>query len=318
MVTTAAPWDSTAIRCRPCDDADGAASSEFGVIARRRIAAGEKVWSSRDYILSVLYTPQAATHCASCFSRSEDKVWECRRCGSFRLCAACVEDDAKRWHQLEGGECDLFCSVPAGLRRGDTDYLRFVARWFAMCKVGPPPRALPGSKVCEAPEHIRNAVVARAGGEGPSSRASRALDVLATNRALQPREYLDWCEGFAKLFGKYVAFPEGVETSDLVDLFCRIRTNGLGFPCSDAEGTLGWSLDVNASFFNHACAPNCRVDMDEAGALVIIADEEVPEGEELFISYVANDDRTKEERREHLFDLYRFWCACSRCKGKKC
>ncbi len=101
---------------------------------------------------------------------------------------------------------------------------------------------------------------------------------------------------------------------ELVDLLMRIRTNGLGFPCDDKNGTLGWSLDLYASFMDHSCAPNCKVDMDARGRLVVRALAEIEAGSPLFISYVDLESRTPAERKEHLFELYRFHCACTMCK----
>ena len=150
------------------------------------------------------------------------------------------------------------------------------------------------------------------GSRGPTT----FLDCLATNKELQSEEFKAWCENFAQLFKRYVPFPEGFAVPELADLLYRIRTNGLGFPCNDKHGTLGWSLDLYASFLDHSCSPNCEVVMDEEGNLVVRALSEIEEGAPLLITYVDLESRTPQERKEHLFDLYRFHCACPRCKSE--
>jgi hypothetical protein len=70
--------------------------------------------------------------------------------------------------------------------------------------------------------------------------------------------FLAWTAKFAVLFTKSFTLPKGVTPSDLVDLFCRIKSNSLGFPFNKDE-TMGWCLDVRASMFNHSCVPNCCI-----------------------------------------------------------
>merc|ERR1712224_479998 len=118
----------------------------------------------------------------------------------------------------------------------------------------------------------------------------------------------------AKTFKRYVPFPQDYSEDHLVDLLMRVRTNGLGFPCSDKYGSLGWSLDLYASFLDHSCIPNCKVGMDKEGNVVVETLSKIDAGSKLLISY-AIESRTAEERKKHLFDLYRFHCRCQLCKN---
>lgn len=62
---------------------------------------------------------------------------------------------------------------------------------------------------------------------------------------------------------------------------------------------------------NHSCAPNCSVKNVEDSRAVLVALRDIQAGEELFHSYIENED-TLEERQEELRE-YGFICDCPKC-----
>ena len=286
---------------------------ESRLVSKGNLAKGELLWGTNEYYLSVLYTSHCGTHCGACYAEmGASKRWSCPVCKSFSLCEKCDKAEVKQWHEHE---CGLFCGVPVGMRQGDTDYLRFVCRFFAICCHGAPPASLPGSRLLSPTPELDEVFKLR--GRGKSRTDIRFLDCLSTNEELQSEDFRSWCSNFAQLFERHVKFPAGYTVSDLADLLMRIRTNGLGFPCSDKHGTLGWSLDLYASFLDHSCSPNCEVTMDDGGKLLVRTLTDIQDGSPLLISYVDVESRTPKERRDHLFELYRFRCSCERCESGK-
>lgn len=283
------------------------------LVSTSALAKGEVLWESNRYYIPVLYTNFTCTHCSSCFAELADteKRWKCEACNAFLLCHKCNRKEARAWHDFE---CRLFCGVPKQMRQGDTDYLRFVCRYFSICSHGAPPACLPGSGLLKPTEELNEIFASRR--RVKTKTAAQFLDCLATNSELQSEDFRTWCKNFSGLFKQYVPFPEGYSVNDLTDLLMRIRTNGLGFPCNDKHGTLGWSLDLYASFLDHSCLPNCEVVMAGNGNLVVRALRGVEEGGQLLISYVDIGTRTPKERKDHLYDLYRFHCNCIKCKGE--
>lgn len=261
-----------------------------GCIAKRNFSAHEDILKSIPDI-AVLYTPFTLNTCARCFintANAKDSL-VCPNCNRFLLCAHCKQIEGLiEFHLFE---CKLFCGVPENMRNGDTDYLRFVLRYFSILQNGIPP----GGGVCEG--------------------AVRRFSQLCNNRNALPKTYLAWCAQFAALFTKFFPFPPNFSPSNLVDLFCILKSNSLGFPFNE-EVTMGWCLDVRAAMFNHSCAPNCYIVGGPDGSLLVRTKRNVIQGEELCISYVdllSEEFQETKHRRDHLFETYCFWCSCEKC-----
>lgn len=261
-----------------------------GCIAKKNFLEHEDVLVSIPDI-AVLYTPFTLHTCARCFKdvTGMKNAHTCTNCNRFFLCPECLNIDGLISYHSH--ECKLFCSISEGMRNGDTDYLRFVLRYFSILQYGPPP----GSGTCQG--------------------ATNRFKQLCNNRSTLPKTYLAWCAQFAVLFTKSFPFPPGFTPSNLVDLFCILKSNSLGFPFNNAA-TMGWCLDVRASMFNHSCAPNCYVTGGPNGEMVVKTKRSVSTDEELCISYVdllLDEFKDTKTRRDHLFESYCFWCNCEKC-----
>ncbi|KAI0319514.1 hypothetical protein OF83DRAFT_1109832 [Amylostereum chailletii] len=84
-----------------------------------------------------------------------------------------------------------------------------------------------------------------------------------------------------------------------------------------ATGEDDSSIFLLASRFNHSCRPNARYSWHAASrALRIYALQDIPEGQEIMVSYIAGRNvygSTKAERFERLNVRYGFYCACEAC-----
>jgi len=260
---------------------------DSALVAARDLPRGTTIFASRPEV-AVLYSDFAATHCAGCYrdvgsvggssahrdDQAPQLAWACGGCASFVLCGSCDAEVLRAWHV--DGECAAFQKVPAHLRKGDSDYLRWFLRYFDLRRRGPPPP--PGA----AP---RDDVAGDGGGGGVEGEAvktsnvggSRDLDAAAANRvcpftglvdleAIQTESFREWAKGFAKLFASHCApLPLGVGEGEVYGLLLRQRVNALGFPFS-SDATLGWCLHAAASRLNHSCSPNCFI-MDPSAAV---------------------------------------------------
>eukprot|EP00026_Physarum_polycephalum_P014185 Phypoly_transcript_14673.p1 GENE.Phypoly_transcript_14673~~Phypoly_transcript_14673.p1 ORF type:complete len:276 (+),score=3.64 Phypoly_transcript_14673:2-829(+) len=238
--------------------------------------------------IAVLYTQFTTSTCARCFISVSGVPGshKCANCARFALCPECVKIEGLALYHSH--ECQLFCSLPVDMRNGDTDYLRFVLRYFSILQHGIPPE----SGACEG--------------------AANKFSQLCSNRNIHSKTFLAWTAKFAVLFTKSFTLPKGITPSDLVDLFCKIKSNSLGFPFNKDE-TMGWCLDVRASMFNHSCVPNCYITNGKDGTMVVKTLKSVSKDEELCISYVdllSPEFSEEQKRREHLFETYCFWCQC--------
>ena len=73
--------------------------------------------------------------------------------------------------------------------------------------------------------------------------------------------------------------------------------------------------NMQASFFNHSCEPNCNFYVDSLGCLTVVAIRDVLAGEQLCIPYISVARRrdTVQRRRAMLQDKCYFHCGCARC-----
>ena len=81
---------------------------------------------------------------------------------------------------------------------------------------------------------------------------------------------------------------------------------------SSSSRYIGVLLYPTASYFNHSCSPNLRV-AQLSDRLVITARDDIHEGDETCIEYI-DCNRPVHTRHAELLDLYRFQCACTRCR----
>ncbi|KAG0033996.1 hypothetical protein BGZ81_006508 [Podila clonocystis] len=69
------------------------------------------------------------------------------------------------------------------------------------------------------------------------------------------------------------------------------------------------------SYISHSCEPNTKVAFAEHdNKLSIVATRDVKVGDELHVGFIKNGTLTTEERRQALFQNYRFKCMCSMCE----
>jgi len=266
-------------------------------VATAPLEVGEEVSCTRPEI-AVLYTTFTTITCARCFVDSVQEGFICESCNRFVLCSKCaLISGLLEWHTRE---CELFCSIPAAMRTGDTDYIRFILRYFTILNYGMTPST-------------PNAI-----GECSDAVLNNFQD-LCTNKEHQSEDTLAWCIQFANLIAKFIPLPRGITISSLVDLLLRIRSNTIGFPFNKDE-TIGWCLDSKASMFNHSCDPNCYITSGVDGTLVVKTNKNVPRANELCISYIdllLDQFKDVKTRREHLNNAYRFLCSCVRCRKEQ-
>lgn len=286
---------------------------------------------------SVLYTDYCDKNCSKCFvsciaNNPEDKEmrthWSCNKCNSFILCLACKDEESIKWHN--DGECPSYLKVPSNLRQGDSDYLRWMLRYFDIRKRGIP---LTNTENVGENSADNNKTDNDLSSSLTSMKVSELypdpFNSLVSNETIQSESFKTWALQFATLFVQHASPPLGIDVNIVYNTICRIKVNALGFPYMN-DVAIGWCLDATAALLNHSCIPNCAVicniednakektiqNDNKVGCLEIRAIADIRKGEELTISYV---DLTSDEmknvihRREHLKEEYLFDCTCKRC-----
>ncbi|GMI23419.1 hypothetical protein TeGR_g11057 [Tetraparma gracilis] len=197
------------------------------------------------------------------------------------MCPKCSSPAAISNHS---SECAAFLSVPSHLRQGDTDYLRWFLRYFALRRRHP-----------SAPCPFSN---------------------LVNLEPLHDPATVSWSAGFASLFQQHANPPPAIAPPDIKKLLLCLRVNDLGFPYTK-DHNLGWSLDSKVCLMNHSCEPSCAVSLGEGGVLEVRALRDIHPGDALTISYLdlaSEEHQSVAARRAALQEKYLFSCGCARCE----
>ncbi len=262
---------------------------------------------------SVLSSSAAAQHVclASC-----DKLVCCPFCECFALCRDCggVPDLASLEPQSapvpDGGGgaggppphpslphlwhrhmlwCRWLRTLPAGVRAGDTDYLRFLLEYAARVQHG-------------------------------DARLVESISTLCALEEAQSAEVKSFCDSFSALVSNTFA-PKGlvVSRAALREALLRIKCNALGFPFT-REATLGWATHSSVCMLNHSCAPAAALTQSPLGEMEVRAVKDIAPAEEVTISYLdlsLPEFKSAKERRRELLTKYLFFCRCPRCTENK-
>lgn len=301
-----------------------------GVVACVALKPGTVILNVKPSI-AVLYNEYADTVCSQCSAAPSltgrvhhtDKpnsiVSFCRACKCEALCANCADkkNKAGSGSSSSSSETSSVSSVhnhvctwirAAGINpHKDTDYIRFFLELAARVQ------------------------------EGEMS-LLHDINALCTCEEQQSKEFLSFAETFSeKIYNQFRPMGMLLGQQTLYEAILRVKVNAVGFPIiqkhvteSDKKTTkkghhqkspaeeiiAGWAVHPFVAMFNHHCNPNCEVQCDEEGDIVIKTTRHVPAGEELCIHYV-NLELDVETRSRELLEKYRFLCSCEKCKSDR-
>lgn len=234
---------------------------------------GKAVASQDEAVAALLEAAKAGETSVPCVI-SRPALLKCHGCKRFSACADCVGAGYMKWHSFE---CGVYCTMrqrqPA-IEKGETATLRMLVR----------------HKV---------STVADIGEWGEGKEPIELLNSLQANACDVPPEQLS---GLSRL--------TGMAATTVAHLIYQLRTNA----CEVTRGNkkIGCALSVLMGWHNHDCLPSCQASVNDDGHVAITALRDIPEGEELSISYIdATQDY--ETRRKTLSQHYGFDCKCARC-----
>jgi len=125
----------------------------------------------------------------------------------------------------------------------------------------------------------------------------------------------------ARVGKRDVGMCELLGTGWLQELMGKMDMNGFMVqgPLPEAE-RLGIGVFDTCALFNHSCQPSfCRRFRIEKGAvpqIVVYCKKGAKAGDEACIGYIEANDNCA-ERRQILWDEYKFLCKCGECKDEK-
>lgn len=250
-----------------------------GLRTARDFAVGDLVTCAEPFV----YTTCSATVCDHCLRRSEN-LKRCSQCKFARYCNSLCQKKAWKDHKRE---CLCLKSI---LPNVPTDSVRLVAR--IIFKLLEQPDCTSGElySIHDLQSHFKDL----------NEDMKQGLGHLAATL----EHYLK------KEIPDSSMLPPGFQT---LDYFCKLTCNS--FTISDGEmQDVGVGLYPSMSLLNHSCDPNCVI-VFEGTCLHLRTVKEIPQGEELTISYI--DVKMPSHMRQlQCQRQYCFTCDCDRCMSK--
>ncbi|XP_056423149.1 histone-lysine N-methyltransferase SMYD3 isoform X2 [Hyla sarda] len=255
-----------------------------GLRASLSFAVGELVTCAEPFVYTTCKDKTAGTSvCDYCLRRSEN-LQRCSQCKFARYCNSLCQKKAWKDHKRE---CLCLKSI---LPNVPTDSVRLVAK--IIFKLLEQPECTSGElySVTELQSHFKDLNEDMIQGLG---------HLAATLEQYLKKEIPD----SSKL-------PPGFQT---LDYFCKLTCNSFTI-CNGEMQDIGVGLYPSMSLLNHSCDPNCVITF-EGTRLHLRAVKEIPQGEELTISYI--DVMMPSHMRQMQFQRqYCFTCDCNRCVSR--
>jgi hypothetical protein len=279
----------------------------FGIFARGSIAAGSTLFIDSTAISATCDTVQRCDACGGEFPRAGQVKWSC--CSSpERFCSLDCKVRAKStYHGVLCGravpELDLLDEMmgPNNLDTQDEASWKLWTRVLALIKRSLDRKPYSFEHPLDVP-----AVKKLTTRYGVVRRFSLLRDIICPVKILEQ-------------LGVDVYKDLRYDTWVLWTISLRMEAN-LAEHAFDAAGNeegILLSISTHHTFFNHSCRPNVGVlRKDKSGsAMVIYAKRAIRAGEELFISYIGDDDLALNvhEREEMLRPWTGGRCSCAKC-----
>ncbi|XP_072014959.1 histone-lysine N-methyltransferase SMYD3-like [Amphiura filiformis] len=95
-------------------------------------------------------------------------------------------------------------------------------------------------------------------------------------------------------------------------LYAKLQVNGFCLLDAETRKPIGEVIYTRSALFNHSCAPNCCFVFNHS-IIEVRNIRDIKPGEECSINYV-NLLKPMAKRQRDLYDVYGFWCDCTRCQ----
>ncbi|KAI8320980.1 hypothetical protein GQ54DRAFT_312214 [Martensiomyces pterosporus] len=259
--------------------------------------------------------------CASCFERLPPKRPQCSQCHATQYCStSCL---AEHWAARHHFECK---SLGVRAMGNMASRIKPMYRPYLRMAVGV------GKAIAEVARRIRRA-------EQLGKPAERSIPRWLRLQAAAWERLVDHCEAhpphvlkqYREIAGVVAEAQEAATEDDslvfsiadtadtalansTVRALCRFGCNN--FVAYDQRMRASGHLcsPLVSLLFNHSCFQNAAFVYTRGGQQVVLALDDIREGEEVTLSY-ADGLRPRSERRKALEAVYFFECQCQRCVG---
>ncbi|KAK3032520.1 hypothetical protein RJ639_036435 [Escallonia herrerae] len=250
------------------------------LFSTRDFSPGDVILSEEPYV-SVPNRTSTESRCDCCFASS--KLRRCSICQVVRYCGSTCQKSDWKLHRLE-------CQALARLGKDRLKYLTPTIRLMVKLYLK---RKLQTEKMilCSAVDNYN------------------LVEALVSHISEVNEKQLVLYAQMANLVNLILQWPD-ITVKEIAEMFSKLACNAHTI-CDSELRPLGTGLYPVTSIINHSCFSN-SVLVFEGKMAVIRAVQSIPEGTEVFISYIETAGSTM-TRQKALKEQYYFTCTCPRC-----
>ncbi|MCL7044521.1 hypothetical protein MKW94_030066 [Papaver nudicaule] len=250
------------------------------LISTRNFLPGEVIITQEPYVC--VPNNSSEPKCDGCFKSGNLK--KCSACQVPWYCGSTCQKSEWKLHRLE---CQAIAGLSKERRKSLTPSLRLMVRLYLK-------RKLQNDRVLQTTAMDNYNLV----------------EALVDHMSDIEEKQLVLYAQMANLVNLILAWPES-NIKEIAQNFSKLACNAHTI-CDGELRPLGTGLYPVISIINHSCSPNAILVFERQRA-VIRAVEVIPQGTEVFISYIETAESTT-TRQKALKEQYFFTCSCPSCR----
>ncbi|KAF9293834.1 hypothetical protein BGZ88_004835 [Linnemannia elongata] len=299
--------------------AEGQKVVRRGLIATKDFAAGETIYSETPIISSLEPSLEGKEFCHYCLKQiveDESKV-NCPTCTKVVFCSASCEKSATT--EFHAVLCTKDSEDAASPERSLYDYTKetnnkypeMIAKFLVRMVHE---ETLNSGEEYNLFDHIERLRFLEVRPSAAEEKEIELLKVALGSKIPGIEEFINE-ERYLTLKGKLLYNAYGISTSLNADR--SVEPSPEQYRSERDAPVVGAGFYRVTSYMSHSCEPNTKIAyQDHNNNLAVVATKAVKAGEELHVGFIdqKNGELSTEQRRQELFQHYRFKCMCSRCE----
>ncbi|KAK3810422.1 MAG: MAS20 protein import receptor-domain-containing protein [Linnemannia elongata] len=300
--------------------AEGQKVVRRGLIATKDFAAGETVYSETPIISSLEPSLEGKEFCHYCLKQiveDESKV-NCPTCTKVVFCSASCEKSAStEFHAVLCTKDSEDASTPERslydyTKETNNKYPEMIAKFLVRMVHE---ETLNSGEEYNLFDHIERLRFLEVRPSAAEEKEIELLKVALGSKIPGIEEFINE-ERYLTLKGKLLYNAYGISTSLNADR--SVEPSPEQYRSERDAPVVGAGFYRVTSYMSHSCEPNTKIAyQDHNNTLAVVATKAVKAGDELHVGFIdqKNGELSTEQRRQELFQHYRFKCMCPRCEA---
>ncbi|KAG0057233.1 hypothetical protein BGZ83_000646 [Gryganskiella cystojenkinii] len=296
--------------------AEGQKVVRRGLIATKDFAAGETIYSETPIISSLEPSLEGSEFCHYCLKQIVETKVPCANCTKVVYCSlGCESSASTEFHAVLCTKDDEDASTPERklydyTKETNNKYPEMIAKFLVRMVH----EETVSSEEYNLFDHIERLRFLEVRPSAAEEKEIELLKVALGSKIPGIEEFINE-ERYLTLKGKLLYNAYGVSTS--LDASRSVEPSPEKYRSIHDAPVVGAGFYRVTSYMSHSCEPNTKIAFEEHNnSLAVVATRDVKAGDELHVGFIdqKNGSLSTEQRRQELFQHYRFKCMCPLCE----